>query len=81
MESKCPVCIAGTLENWNRRVRQCDSCDFRCDTEDLARIAAAMQLALAHAWEAEQSRKGLAHRTRHKRAVKRVLEVFGGANG
>ena len=60
MESKCPVCKAGTIEDWNRKVRQCDSCGFQCDTDDLPRIAAAMdaeqrlvELQEAVRWEME----------------------------
>lgn len=80
MSEKCPVCQTGALEDWNRKVRQCDSCDFRCNTEDLPRIAAAMELA-KELTALSKSDLNNAHREIEKRvekAERRVLEVFGG---
>jgi NADPH-dependent glutamate synthase beta subunit-like oxidoreductase len=74
MESKCPVCQAGTLEDWNRKVRQCDSCDFKCDTDDLPRIAAAMEFAMkVHLYHNKDG-----YLDEINDAEKRVVEVFGG---
>lgn len=81
MESKCPVCQTGTLEDWNRRVRQCDSCGFQCDTEDLPRIAAAMDLAkwtIAINLTSSDDPTAADIADKHVEAEKRVLEVFGG---
>lgn len=78
MNEKCPCGCPGSLNDKTGPYYRCENCWFRCDKADLPRIAAAMELARAHVWEAEQSRKGLSYMTRHKAAKKRVLEVFGG---
>ena len=79
MKSKCPVCQIGTLEDWNRKVRQCDSCGFQCDTADLPRIAAAMELARS---EFELDRCDGKHEHQWQFHVedsrRRVLKIFGG---
>jgi hypothetical protein len=77
MQSKCPVCgerltgdIDGVVVCWS-------GCSFRCGGYALPRIAAAMELAMAHNGWSEESGDADAY-NRLNRASQRVLEVFGG---
>jgi hypothetical protein len=50
-ENKCPMCGCNSIEI--NHYSRCKSCWFRCDNEDLPRIAAAMELAKTYVWEKE----------------------------
>jgi len=76
MESKCPACQKGELFP-GVSITDCmsKSCAFRCNLEDLPRIAAAMELAAS---TVEFTAKVNPVLMRHRYAHDRVLEVFGG---
>ena len=97
MESKCPVCRKGELFP-GVSITEClsKSCAFRCNLEDLPRIAAAMELARATAaketkhtqiisgdYDYYEDAKGELERAEAGVFALglRVLEVFGGDNG
>ena len=79
MESKCPCCggrlsddVDGVIVCWNK-------CSFRCDTKDLPRISAAMELARVE-FKLNRCDPKYEHQWQFHvcEARKLVLEVFGG---
>jgi len=55
MESKCPCCGGDRDSRFVAESFSCIDCVFMCETKDLPRIAAAMELARAAAWASEAS--------------------------
>ena len=51
---KCPVCGSNAvLDGTAHKYCRCTKCMFRCDSDDLPRITAAMELAKAAVWAYE----------------------------
>jgi hypothetical protein len=83
MESKCPCCgdDLAFLHNHGFVTAGCTFCAFECETKDLPRIAAAMELAK---WTIaiilvdgeDPTAKDIADK--YAESDRRVLEVFGG---
>ena len=52
--AKCPICGRDAVLDGTARIYcRCTNCMFRCDSDDLPRITAAMELAIALAWREE----------------------------
>lgn len=90
MSEKCPVCNCPMVETYLGWVCPTDNCAFRCSKNNLPRIAAAMNYALAVAWEREATPAQSSAHCKNREAMRisdvafarmckakeRLLEVF-----
>jgi len=79
MESKCPCCGGNRDSGFAAESFSCIDCMFMCETKDLPRIAAAMELArMEYALEHCEPQYEHEYQFHLELAKKHVLEVFGG---